>query len=107
MHLWLPRLLSRFARTTLVLVMLVSILWNGLPSTPCVCADGQIKLFCTPSCGGNECCCSRQETCSGKSCCHGHSEKAHLKTPAEKSAGTCQQISKRCCCRRLEKPQTI
>lgn len=71
--------------------------WAGMPSTGCVCANGQVKLFCGHSSGNGQhqrhsatncaaSCCGTHESeehdadcCGGGFCCHGStSEKASV-----------------------------
>src|SRR5262245_61817770 len=100
MHKRTQRILGRLARTKLVLVILISILWNAVPSNPCVCADGHVKLFCSSGCGGSECCCGAHRDCSGKSCCHSPSRPTHAESPLNITINKVQQVSQRCCCQR-------
>jgi hypothetical protein len=95
----------RVTSASLVVTLIASILWAGLPSTACVCVDGTIKLFCSGNCGKSECCCCGTHECSSACCallagsCGISDEHSSL----DESKGAL----KRCKCHKLDKVELV
>ena len=98
------QLVVRITKAKLVLALLTTLIWGGLPATACVCTDGTVKPFCTKICGGGKCCCGDESR--SRSCCEcSHSRARSTCCASTFSNKSTQQVaaSKPCGCHRVAK----